>query len=103
MDRGVRSGLGLLKVIQQRGQPWGILQKEPSQHRLKSCGPPVPGRVTAAGSPASPVAAAPHQILFPRGEQGLQPGEGFGLGLRPHLAHHGAMKIDASPRLAALP
>jgi predicted amidophosphoribosyltransferase len=53
---------GRYKVIQQLGQPGRILQKEPSQHRLKSCGLSVPGRVTAAGSPASPVAAAPHPI-----------------------------------------
>jgi hypothetical protein len=102
MDRGVRSGLGLLKVIQQRGQPWGILQKEPSQHRLKSCGLPIAGRVAAAGSPAGSVATAPHQLLFPGGEQGRQPGKGFRLGLGPHLAHHGTMQIGTTPGLAAL-
>jgi hypothetical protein len=89
-------------VIQQCGQPWGILQKEPSQHRLKSRGPPIPSRVATAGSPTGPVAATPHQILFPGGEQRLEAGEGFGLGLRPHLTHHGTVQIGASPRLAAL-
>jgi hypothetical protein len=102
MNRGGRRGLGLLKVIQQRGQPWRILQKEPSQHRLKSCGLPVPGRIAAAGPPAGPIAATPHQILFPRGEQGLKSSQSFGLGLRPHLAHHGAMQIGPPARLAAL-
>jgi hypothetical protein len=99
---GLRNGLGLLKVIQQRGQPLGILQKEPSQHRLKSRGLAIAGRVPTAGSPAGTVAAASHQCLLPGGQQGLQPGEGLSLGFSPHLPHHGAVQISASPRLATL-
>jgi hypothetical protein len=78
-------------MVQQLSQPSGVLQKEPSQHRLKSRGRPVIAGLAATRSPAGLIAAAQHQPQLLVAEQGMKALEDPGLGLRLDLTHHGPM------------
>jgi len=53
---------GVLESIQQLGKTAGVPQKEPANHCLKSRGPAIDARFTAAGSPAGPVAPLPYLL-----------------------------------------
>ena len=93
---GAGGRFGLLKVIQQLGQPRGVQQKEPPQHRLKSRGLAVDHRIPAAWSPAGPVAAPADQRLLRLAEQRQQLLQGPGLGSGPDLLHHSTVEMGGS-------
>jgi len=103
MGGGSGGSCGLVEVIQQLGQPPGISQKEPSQHRLKSRGLPVNGWITAARSRTGTVAAAAHLFTLLRLQPGIKPAQGLRLGLGFHRRHHGPMQVSGTTGLAAMP
>ncbi len=92
----------LLEVIQKLGKPPRIPQKEPSQHRLKSRGLPIPTRFGGAGTPAGPVAAAADLLPLAVEQQRLEHQQGPGLGLRPDFRHHGTVQIPQPGRPPAM-
>ena len=99
---GAAGWLRRLEGIEQLGKPLRIAQKQPPQHRLKSRGLPIQGRIAAPGSAAGPVAATPHQIPLAIAQQGLEPGEGLRLGGGPHPPHHGPVQVLGAARAVAL-
>jgi hypothetical protein len=54
--------VGVLESIQQLGETAGVAQKEPAHHCLKSRGPAIDPRFTAAGAPAGPVTPLPYLL-----------------------------------------
>jgi len=101
MGGGSGGRCGLVEVIQQLGQPPGISQKEPSQHRLKSRGLPIQGSIAAAGPRSGPVAAAAHLFPLLRLQPGIELLQGMGLGLSLDLRHRGPMEVAGTARMAA--
>ncbi len=99
---GAAGWLRELEVIEQFGKPLRIAQKQPSQHRLKSRGLPIKGRISTPRAATGPVATAPHQSQLLRPEAGFQALEGFSLGRSPHPRDHRPMQIKGPGGLAAV-
>ena len=98
-----RKRSGLVEVIQQLGQPLRIPEKEPSQHRLKSRGLPIGGRLSGPGTATGAVATTPHQVALLAGEQWLQAAQRGRLRLRLHLAHHSPVQVGGTAGAVAVP
>jgi hypothetical protein len=99
---GAAGWLRELEVIEQFGKPLRIAQKQPSQHRLKSRGLPIKGRISTPRAATGPVTAAPHQIQLLGTEAGFKPLEGFGLGRGLHPGDHSPVQIKGPGGLAAV-
>lgn len=91
-----------LEMVQQLSQPSGVLQKKPSQHRLKSRGLPIGPGSAAAGPPTRLVAAAQNQPPLRLAEQRMETLQGFGLGFGLHGGHHRPVQVAGPGRLAAV-
>ena len=89
-------------MVQQLSQPSGILQKKPSQHRLKSRGLPIGLGGAPAGTRAGLVASAQDQAAFRLAQQRIQSPQGLGLGFGLHPGHHRPVKIGGPRRSAAV-
>lgn len=87
------TGFGLLEMVQQLSQPSGVLQKKPSQHRLKSRGLPIGPGGAAAGTPSRLITAAQHQAALQLAQQGIQTPQGFRLGFGLDFRHHGPVQV----------
>jgi hypothetical protein len=89
-------------MIQQLSEPSGVPQKEPAHQCLKSRGLAIRSRIAAAGTPAGPVATPPHPVPLIIVEQGIQPGQGRGLGPGANLLDNGPVQRVAAPRFPAV-
>ncbi len=85
-------------MVQQLSQPSGVLQKKPSQHRLKSRGLPIGPGGAAAGTPSCLVTAAQHKPSFRLAQQGIQTPQGFRLGFGLDLRHHSPVQVGRPGR-----
>ena len=57
-------GSGLLQVIEELRKPGWIVQKQPANHCLKSCGPSINRSVCTPWAPTGTVTAPTHQVEF---------------------------------------
>ena len=91
-------------MIKQIGQPGWVVEEQPANHCLKSRGPSIHRCLRSPRTPASIVPAATDQILFMRIKKLLllKPLQQAGLGVCPHISHHGTVQGLRTVRAGAM-
>ena len=96
----LRMGSGSLQLVKELSKPVWVVQKQPANHCLKSCGPSINRGVSPAGSTTGtvPPPAHPGQLLFIQQFFLLKPGQHCGLSVSTNIRNNSFVQCVGLPR-----
>ena len=92
-------------MVKELGKPVWVVQKQPANHCLKPCGPPINRGLGTARAPTGTVAAPTHPVLFLLVQQLflLKPGQHCGLGIGANVSNNSFVQSIRSSGAKPMP
>ena len=96
--RGCRDSAGLIQVIKKLRQSRWVVEIQPANHCLKSCGQSIHRCIGTLGSTTGTVSPPTDKVALLLPQDRLKLPQCLGLGLSAHLSHNRAVQYIGAPR-----